>query len=152
MDGLAGDPVGQSWDLTPKAYYAVGQQAASWGAPLLLLGGGGYNSSAAACAWACALAGLTGRPLPGDVPDHPYLDKYGPSYVISEYGRPVLSVERNDATQVQAACGQLLEELGTALLSRQKAGGGSRPLGKEVEGNFITVEGSDSVPAKRLKV
>ena len=120
VDGLAADPIGRAWSLTPAAYGTIMAQAASWGLPLLMLGGGGYDSPSAACAWTAAVAGVLGcTTLPEDVPDHEYLDRYGPLYSMATPGRMrSLAPDLNNVQQVDVACDGLLAVLGAAIVKR----------------------------------
>ncbi|KAH7625043.1 hypothetical protein Ndes2526B_g00424 [Nannochloris sp. 'desiccata'] len=151
VDGLANDPIGRAWSLTPAAYGAATAQVASYGVPILLLGGGGYDSAAACCAFAAALAGITGQALPEDVPQHHYLDRYGPSYSLINPGRPSLAPDMNNDSEVEGMCESLLSVLRSALekkhaVEQQKLGGNGENLGGG-DGGLQRV-----VQAKRMKL
>ena len=65
------------------AHFKVVQKLMSQNVPLLLLGGGGYHRSNTARCWTSIQAALTHKwPLSGDIPEHEYLDEYGPSYSL----------------------------------------------------------------------
>ena len=152
VDGLAHDPIGRAWNLTPAAYGAVTAQVRAYGLPVLLLGGGGYDSSASCCAFAAALAGITGQSLPEDVPQHQYFDKYGPSYSLLHPGRPSLAPDLNTEGEVEAMCDGLLSVLRSALerkheLERQKTV--AHETSNTVGGGRVGVGGAQ---AKRIKL
>lgn len=81
-DGLAGDPLG-GFNLTSKAFKNCIDLISSTGLPLMLLGGGGYNISNTARCWTEVVACILGKKLSEEIPDHDYLDKYGPDYCLS---------------------------------------------------------------------
>jgi len=151
VDGLANDPIGRAWSLTPAAYGAAAAQVASYKMPVLLLGGGGYDSAASCCAFAAALAGITGQILPEDVPQHQYFDRYGPSYSLLNPGRPSLAPDLNKESEVEEMCESLLSVLRSALerkraIQMEKLGGDGDNLGGGDGG------GRRVVQAKRMKL
>ena len=119
VDGLAHDPLAGSWALTPAAYAACAAQAAAWGRPLLLLGGGGYDSPSAACTWAGVLAGLLGRQLPDDIPEHDFFERYGPGFTLSSGAQSVCVV--SGYTTRGSCCMRLLVAMHMSNACRQAA-------------------------------
>lgn len=82
-DGLAGDPVGLHWNLTPRAHCAVVAAAKQLCPRVLVLGGGGYHHPNTARCWAAAThAALdAAAPLPAQVPDScPGFPSFGPDF------------------------------------------------------------------------
>ncbi|KAK9809184.1 hypothetical protein WJX72_010987 [[Myrmecia] bisecta] len=110
-DGLAHDPLGNAFSLSPRSYAACAAEAASWGMPLLVLGGGGYNSTATACCWTAMTAAFLGQDLEDDIPEHPFFDRYGPMYQIYTVGKPALRPDLNQRDDVMRKCSALLKVL-----------------------------------------
>ena len=153
VDGLANDPIGRAWSLTPAAYGAAASHVRSLGLPVLLLGGGGYDSAASCCAFAAALAGITNQTLPEDVPQHQYFDKYGPSYSLLHPGFTSLAPDFNSQGEVEAMCDSLLSMLSSAiekkhtLEKQQKSNSSSGQQGGEG-----SIAARRVVSAKRMKL
>jgi acetoin utilization deacetylase AcuC-like enzyme len=148
VDGLANDPIGRAWSLTPAAYYAAAAHVATLGVPVLMLGGGGYDSAASCCAFTAALAGVTGQILPEDVPQHQFFDRYGPSYSILQPGRPSLAPDFNKEAEVEAMCDELARVLKYAVEKKQRAS-------LEQQNKASGVDGGGArrvVQAKRMKL
>lgn len=61
--------------------------------------------------------------LADDVPDHEYLDRYGPNYQIYTASKPVLKPDTNSPESVGALCRQLLGVLRGVLGGGGAAGG-----------------------------
>jgi acetoin utilization deacetylase AcuC-like enzyme len=82
-DGLAGDPVGLHWNLTPLAHCSLVRRAKQLARRVLVLGGGGYHHPNTARCWAAAThAALdTAAPLSSDVPANcPRFELFGPDF------------------------------------------------------------------------
>eukprot|EP00873_Tetraselmis_striata_P014228 jgi/Tetstr1/434492/TSEL_023584.t1 len=114
-DGLAGDPVGSSFCLTPKAIATCVSRAIGWGIPLLLLGGGGYDSPAVARCWTAATAAAAGLELPDDIPEHDYFMEYGPDFRLYSLPSPSLRADLNEPQEVADNCEWLLSQLQRAM-------------------------------------
>ena len=67
-DGAFGDPVGQHWNLTERAFAHVSMRLRESSAigRVLLLGGGGYHHANTASCWAHATAAALGTTCPGE--------------------------------------------------------------------------------------
>lgn len=82
-DGLAGDPVGQHFNLTERSFVHVVRQLKLKFKRLLVLGGGGYQHANTAVAWSWATAaalGLEGQ-LPLEIPEQmPRFEEFGPDF------------------------------------------------------------------------
>ncbi|GAB4823629.1 hypothetical protein N2152v2_010675 [Parachlorella kessleri] len=114
VDGLAHDPLGASWGLTPRGYAAAAGLAASWAVPLLVLGGGGYDDAAAARAWTAVLAALQGR-ASSDLQRWACVHR-----LVHAAPKPLLTPDANTSAAVAAKCQQLLGALSEALGSKQR--------------------------------
>ncbi|KAI9209643.1 uncharacterized protein BJ171DRAFT_395255, partial [Polychytrium aggregatum] len=83
-DGLANDPlVGRGgWNLDERSIGECVAKTLSFNKPTLVLGGGGYgNPNAARCwAWCTAVIVQQEELISEDIPDHPFLNKYGPDF------------------------------------------------------------------------
>ena len=80
-DGLTGDPLG-GFNLTSSGIVKCVETVSRYNVPLMILGGGGYNVVNTARCWTEVVASLIGTELSDDIPDHEYLDKYGPDYSL----------------------------------------------------------------------
>ena len=81
-DGLTGDPMG-AFNLTSNGMVSCVEEICSKHLPVMILGGGGYNVPNTARCWTEIVAGILGKHLNEDIPEHDYLDKYGPGYSLS---------------------------------------------------------------------
>ncbi len=100
-DGLAGDPVGRHWNLSPAAHCAAVRLAKRLAPRVLLLGGGGYHHANTARCWAAAThAALDGAvPLPADVPAScPAFAHFGPDFSMLVRPFPHLADENAPST------------------------------------------------------
>ena len=80
-DALSGDPMGD-FNLTSKAYIDCVRYVCQNNVPVMILGGGGYNMPNTARCWTAIIASLVGVKLDDDIPDHEFLEHYGPDYTI----------------------------------------------------------------------
>jgi len=71
------------------------------------------------------MAGLLDRSVPADVPEHEFLDRYGPQYSMLEAGKPVLAPDGNNPAKIESACAGLLSGLEEVIEARQLALKGS---------------------------
>jgi len=81
-DGLTGDPLG-AFNLTSKGIARCIEEICSRNIPVMILGGGGYNIPNTARCWVDVVASVLGKNLSDDIPDHDYLEKYGPDYSLT---------------------------------------------------------------------
>jgi acetoin utilization deacetylase AcuC-like enzyme len=85
-DGLAGDPVGLHWNLTPASHCALVRRAKQLCRRVVLLGGGGYHHTNTARCWAAATHAALDSPapsLPGEVPAScPVFESFGPDFAM----------------------------------------------------------------------
>lgn len=84
-DGLAGDPVGEHFNLTEKSFVHVARCVRGKFKRILLLGGGGYNHVNTAKCWAHVTAAVLGvSELPHEVPeDVPRFAEFGPDFIMT---------------------------------------------------------------------
>ena len=80
-DALAGDPLG-AFNLTSESFKFCINEISKKGKPLLILGGGGYNFVNTAKCWTEIISSLLGKKLNSDIPEHDYLEHYGPDYLL----------------------------------------------------------------------
>eukprot|EP00741_Cyanophora_paradoxa_P016249 tig00000197_g15688.t1 len=111
-DGLAGDPIGAGFSLTPAAYVACVRRVVSWNLPTLVLGGGGYNAPNAARCWAQVMADLAGVELADRIPEHDFFDSYGPDFLLR--APPRVRPDLNDEGYVSSVVGAALEGVARA--------------------------------------
>lgn len=84
-DGLAGDPVGEHFNLTERSFVHVVTRVKEAFSRVLLLGGGGYNHASTAICWAHATAAaLSVSQLPNEIPEEmPRFSEFGPDFTMS---------------------------------------------------------------------
>jgi len=95
-DALAGDPVGQHFNLTERSFVHVVQQLKSTFARVLILGGGGYQHANTAVAWSWATAAALGleSQLPVEIPEQTArFEEFGPDFRLCV--RPTTARDEN---------------------------------------------------------
>ena len=80
-DMLNGDPLG-GFNLTEDCLPKCLQIVRSANVPMLILGGGGYHLQNTARCWAKMVASLLGKDIDENIPEHDYLEKYGPDFSL----------------------------------------------------------------------
>jgi acetoin utilization deacetylase AcuC-like enzyme len=98
-DGLAGDPVGRHWNLTPAAHCGLVRRAKRLSRRVLLLGGGGYHHPNTARCWAAATHAALDAvpPLPEEVPAScAVFESFGPDFAM--HVRPFAHLVDENAT------------------------------------------------------
>lgn len=95
-DGLSGDPVGQNFNLSLKAYGHCLKQVLNLKKPTLVLGGGGYHIANTARCWAYLSSVVVGATLNTDIPEHELFTIYGPTFEL-----PVSISNRKDTNTIE---------------------------------------------------
>ena len=67
---------------TEHVCFVRSQFLKSFRIPMLVLGGGGYSLRHTASAWTYSTAALLEQDVPNELPDHEYLQYYGPNYTL----------------------------------------------------------------------
>ncbi|KAJ2738911.1 histone deacetylase (class I) Clr6 [Coemansia sp. Cherry 401B] len=107
-DSLSGDRLG-CFNLSMKGHAACVEFMKSFGVPLICVGGGGYTIRNVARTWAYETSVLLGEKLDPSLPYNPYLDHYGPEYLLDVPASNMNNL--NTPEQLQQLCTEIHENL-----------------------------------------
>ncbi|XP_057303377.1 histone deacetylase 8-like [Hydractinia symbiolongicarpus] len=80
-DSLSLDPLG-GFNLTSQGIIGCVKDICACNKPVMILGGGGYNLANTSRCWTQLTAMVVGKEISGDIPDHDYMEHYGPDFSV----------------------------------------------------------------------